>query len=346
MRQGIRYILLGLMLCVSIGARSVNWVPIGSSDTVIFIPYPELSGIQADTFHYGPNAIINLDGFGVTSAIYYKIRQWDKDIPLSYGNWNCQPSTTLTTNNNTLTLGLTSGRYQVKLAPVMANDSCDIPAFEAGDLLSGEAHETEHFMVINDTTLTCTDANSAAQHCLLQDPSLSNQGNPETAKELLSYDLRANWPVIDDVEQYKVTLEKDLVPYTFDVTPAQYGTISAFYLIDDQYFEDTKTFTLYTGFGQYSFKVQYCFANQCSKAIEDSNTELLKVDPLYPAFFWGETFDNKTIKIIFRADKRTPYHEIYQQIDIEGQNSGFIGPVVNLELALPDAQTVDPSILT
>lgn len=145
--------ILGCLLLVGIGlslkVNASTWVPIKHRSLLIFTPKPGLDSVQVESFQYGANATVALNGFGATSAIYYQPRQWSNGSYTAPNpeHWLCHDKTTI--NNDTLQFGLDSGRYQVDVIAVMGKTACDINAFKAGALISSETYTTSEFMLIN-----------------------------------------------------------------------------------------------------------------------------------------------------------------------------------------------------
>jgi hypothetical protein len=105
--------------------------------------------------------------------------------------WACHDQTTLTANNNALKISLISGRYKVNVAAVMVEETCNVSAFEAGDLVNSQTYVSNEFMVINHDKLDFVDGNSVAQAFLHQDPEMLY------GTYLTSYDLQLKWAALE-----------------------------------------------------------------------------------------------------------------------------------------------------
>ena len=342
-----------LLLCLSVlwlglsatpMAHASTWVPIKNGNHLIFIPKAGLDSAQVDAFQYGPDAIVNLNGFGSTSAIYFQSQSWTNGSYGALGPWQCHDKATLAANNNALKIPLVSGRYQLNVAAVMAKDSCDIAAFSAGDLTRSTTYTSNEFMVINHNQLACTDGTGAAQNCLQQDPTIDSPDAVSRSGEKDSYDMHLNWPVVEGVDGYGLVLTKDGVDYPRPTVPAsEYHAASSHYLVEDTYNIANDTFSLYTGFGEYDFSITYCFNSVCSTPLTSANT--VNILPIYPMRFEAiATNQNHDAKLIIRGDKRTPYYHITNLFNPESTSVGDIG--TSFELDLTTAQMTDESDAT
>ena len=216
MLSGIDRFTIALVLCLSVvvssplivsPANAATWVPIKTKGLTVFIPQAKLDSVQADTFQYGHEAVLKLNGFGVTSAIYYQTQSW---LNGSYGPataWACHDKATLTANNNNLKLPLVSGRYQANVVAMMRNESCDLSTFEADSKFKSAVYTSNEFMVINHQALSSTDSS------LAQDTRTVPLG-PGNTPVLASYDLKMHWPAVEGADAYQLTVLKDNVPYT------------------------------------------------------------------------------------------------------------------------------------
>ena len=289
-----------LLLCliVSSAVNASTWILIGSSSGKILIPVASLSNVSAPTFNYGNSATITLGSFGSTSAIYFRRYTWQGNATTGGFSapsvWECHDLATLNNNNQSLKIsfdGLASGRYKYDVAAVMVQDTCDVAAYEADDLVASEVYTSNEFMMLKHDTL------SAENSKIVQNPKLlGNQKN--------SYDLHLKWLTVDGAEHYQLNLKKDHVPHYFDVDDATYRAQLAlnnrdYYKIEDSYNQATSSYTPYTGFGNYNFSIKYCFKNDCSKDFDyihsDPNTPYLNVKPLMPESFWINTTNNYTV---------------------------------------------------
>lgn len=334
-------LILWLGLSVTQMANASTWVPIKNGHHLIFIPKVSLDSAQANTFQYGPEAIINLDGFGTTSAIYYQRQSWSNGSYGAFGPWLCHDKATLAGNNNTLKIPLGSGRYKLNVAAVMAKDSCDIVAFETGQLRRSPTYSTNEFMVINDNELTTANAS------LAQDTSSMTHG-ANNATILTKYDLHLNWPAIAGADAYQLNVIKDNVVYNdFNgvINPMPLANLSGTqFTVRDEFFPATNiedgTFTEYTGPGDYSFSIGYCFNGLCSNPINYNQT--ISVDPLMPIYYAADGRDilnrlnGNEVQFWWIADKRTTHFAITEQ-KLSGSTSS--DEFTQLEEILPNHNT-------
>ncbi len=327
MLSGIDRFTIALVLCLSVvvssplivsPANAATWVPIKTKGLTVFIPQAKLDSVQADTFQYGHEAVLKLNGFGVTSAIYYQTQSW---LNGSYGPataWACHDKATLTANNNNLKLPLVSGRYQANVVAMMRNESCDLSTFEADSTFKSEVYTSNEFMVINHQALSSTDSS------LAQDTRTVPLG-PGNTPVLASYDLKMHWPAVEGADAYQLTVLKDNVPYTAfnnvtnpiplaELTGTQFTVKDLFFPGDTI---DTGTFTAYTGPGQYHFSINYCFSHQCSNPISYDQT--ITVAPLMPTYYTADNraeiyrLNGNEVQFWWKADKRTSHFAITEQ---------------------------------
>ncbi|MCJ8274023.1 MAG: hypothetical protein MJK04_32065, partial [Psychrosphaera sp.] len=328
----IKRSLLGLTLGLSaISAQASQWVPIGMDSMLIFVPVVGLGDIQTDTFHYGNEASVVFNDVGQSSAVYYRVQDWVGDKATggydATDDWQCFDQTQLAANNNTLTLtNITSGRYQVTASAVMESGAeiCDVAAYKAGQFNSADATAPVEFMVINHTTLDHTNIN------------LAYLSQPNTAK----YDLHARWLPVTGSDSYQLNLNRDAVDYALPIDADTYAQ-NTYYIVEDIYDELTDTFTPHTGFGSFTFSVQYQLNGQLSNAIAyTSSTAVRPLEPLYLIASDYLTFGNvspEEVKLQWQADRRTPFFRVREQNLLDTPsvyeiiNNSFPGPATIIE---------------
>jgi hypothetical protein len=336
-------ILASSAITINTSAQASTWVPISSSQHVIFIPkagFADTNGVQVDSFVYGNTAAVTLNDFGSTSAVYYQTQQWSNGSFAAPGAWQCNNKTQLTANNDSLQIGLSSGRYKVTAVAVMAQDTCDLVAFAAGNLIASDPYTSNEFMVINQTELTDSNASLAQDRALMSVGGTADDFNsPKNTPS--SYDLWLNWLQIDGADSYQLTLLKDSISYdsfnniTNPISVADYQTALAndgHFTIADEFFPaaivSEGTFTPYTGPGSYRFAVRYCFNQSCSTEIGYSQSKSsLAVRPLQAEFFFTDGpmvsmgLEPNQVRLDFKADKRTNHFVVSEQMCHESAGS-------------------------
>jgi hypothetical protein len=157
-------------------------------------------------------------------------------------------------NNNALKLALGSGRHRVNVAAAMIEDTCDVAAFEAGDLISSVTYSSNEFMVINHSQF--------------------NHANPDAAyltQQTDNYNMNVRWTHIDGTQSYQLNINKNTVDYPQAVNADIYATANQ-HTVLDVYDIPTKSYTPYTGFGAYTYSVQYQLNGHLSNPIPYSSS--------------------------------------------------------------------------
>ena len=315
MNNVIKRSLLGLTLGLSVaGVQASQWVPIGSDSILIFIPVAGLGDIQTDTFHYGNEASVVFNDVGESSAVYYRVQNWVGDKASggydATADWQCVDKTQLAATNNTLTLtNITSGRYQITASAVMESGAeiCDVTAYKAGQFNSSDVTAPAEFLVINHTTLDHTDGSKA----LLS--------RPDDEK----YDLNVRWLPVTGSDSYQLNLNRDSVDYPLLIDADTYAQ-DTYYIVKDIYNAATDTFTPHTGFGNYTFSVQYQLNGQLSNAIAYTSSTLVR--PLKPLYLFSDDYltkngvDINTVQMIWLADRRTTSFKVREMNNADSGN--------------------------
>jgi RHS repeat-associated protein len=324
---------------VSFDATASTWIPIRNSNITIFIPKPGLKAVIADTFVYSNDTTLTLDGFGVTTAIYYQTQQWTSDSYAAPSAWQCHDKATLTANNNTLQLSaLANGRYQVNVVAAMAKQTCDLSTFIPDTSLTSIVYTSNEFMVIGASTLTSATA------------SLSQDTSKTSYNTLASYDMHMTWPALEGSDAYQLSLIKDNISYNqidglTNPIPAALLTTTS-YTVNDKFYPATTiesgTLSEYTGPGQYSFSIGYCFNNQCSvPMVYDQQITVLPLQPTYYAVDDHRIISRlnaNQIQVWFQADKRTTQFVIAEQY-LSGGTVSQSSYLTQLEEILPNHNT-------
>ncbi len=145
-------------------SHASTWVPIGMSDGIIFVPSPSLDSATSNPINYGTSATLTLNGFGATSSIYYRVKQFQGGSWQVPATWSCKDNATLTASNQLLQLqNLAFGHYQVDVKPVMVAEQCDLNAFAAEQLIAGDMVSSNEFDLFNTSPIANSDTISTAE---------------------------------------------------------------------------------------------------------------------------------------------------------------------------------------
>ncbi|NQZ13127.1 MAG: hypothetical protein HRT35_38765 [Algicola sp.] len=340
------------VLLSSLTAQASDWVPISTGDMTVFIPVAQLDSVQAETFYYGTEATFTLEGFGSTSSIYYQTQQFSNGAFGAFDDWACQSQATLAVNNNGLKLPLSTGRYRVNVAAVMVSEGCDaqtLADFKTNKLISSAEYvggvmtttaqyQSSEFMVINDAELMHVDG----QVFLQQQDTLTSVKAFGNDGHLTSYDLQLKWPEVTGADAYQLSLYRNDVrfeqfklngnPVSNPISTADYQASLAtagYMTIKDAYYPapagepaENGVFSEYTGPGDYTFAVGYCFDGQCSdpvRYIHSPQSPTLSVKPLLPKFANAEYVAPEyaglgdSVSMDWLVDKRTTQFLVTEQ---------------------------------
>ncbi len=135
---------MSCLLLTQQALASSAWVPISNGDLTTIIPVPKVEVNGTGVYTSGDNMKILLGDIGATTAYYYRLRD---NRTGALGPLQCTTAETAKAQGNALfaSPGVTSGSYSFQVSACMAGSSCNVSAFESGNLACSEFGNSNQF---------------------------------------------------------------------------------------------------------------------------------------------------------------------------------------------------------